>query len=1149
MRPRQGRGKQILAMVLICSFITPTLFLIPGVSADGENTLYVDASNCPNAGSGTSSDPYCSISDAVMASSSGDIIDVANGTYVVTSPIEISHALTVNGAQDGISALQRTAGDSSESVIDLRGANGRFFITSGNVSVSGFELHGDEFTRCGIYVAGGSNDLSNIEISDNLIHGMAMKTDAIRATSWGILTDAVENGQILHTIDGLHIHGNHIYDIGGFNDSIGLGISIHEVVSSEVDGGALIENNRFSNIHDGRWAGAGGIEVPGMAVFTHEQTSMYPGDYLGGISLRDNQYANVSVGAALQVSNAGVFDEHGSDFENVDVFLINVGHTTTVNETSLAPFAKSVGENTSIQPPNNVGEATAYFASPSLAVHNTLLGSEMEAHNIVLSDGVFHESLVIQPTTMQSNILINAIQGGNPTFTGGLLMQSNFMMNNITIEGITLQGEATTDVAFSINASGGLSDLTIRDLTIDGSGSNENLRSGIIASGLMGTVTIDGNHFNDLDGAYAFTSTPDGLDPGAGQISVLHFTDNTIIDSEGTVNIEPVAGLIPQVFVSENTFINSGENSTVSSKPMVGIKDVITLYLGENVLQDIHSPQGFFVEDVRYITVNENNISDVDSAIIIEESQPNTIQQVTFDQNSFTDINSTAIDVPSVTSAVIQVNQNWFGTDNESEIYALIQGDAQIGEQWNSWPGNDSDMDGWADEFDDCEGHNDAIDIDQDGMPDGCDDLIDSDNDQIADFLDNCPNVPNENQSNYDSDVFGDVCDDNDDGDWFDDDEDSCPQGDLGWSATSFNDYDLDGCYDQGEDLDDDSDGVNDLNPDGTVLDNCPKGDSGWTSNSTNDIDGDGCKDLTEDGDDDGDGVMDTLDECPQGDTGWLSEAFTDADGDGCRDFSEDLDDDGDGLLDDDDECPNEAVNNISDENGDGCIDVFTEPPKPFFERFLEGDLVAMGLVLIPLLLLFTVGSILYSRQNRSITERKLRDLISDAETPMHLSRVSSQATDMFLAKLISEQQHDAIQNDINSRRIDFGDEAVDDADNTEKDLARVFSKAVGLGLTTKEAVVRMEGHIAAGRFSPEHYLKMWSKRIDDVDIVAVVDEEVSKTDSKKKAAEKSKSPSKPSISSLNRMKKAELVSLAKEMGVPHSGTKAKLIDAIREEE
>jgi len=32
-------------------------------------------------------------------------------------------------------------------------------------------------------------------------------------------------------------------------------------------------------------------------------------------------------------------------------------------------------------------------------------------------------------------------------------------------------------------------------------------------------------------------------------------------------------------------------------------------------------------------------------------------------------------------------------------------------------------------------------------------------------------------------------------------------------------------------------------------------------------------------------------------------------------------------------------------------------------------------------------------------------------------------------------------------------------------------------------------------------------------------------------------------------MKKAELVALAKERGVSHSGTKAKIIDALREEE
>ena len=64
---------------------------------------------------------------------------------------------------------------------------------------------------------------------------------------------------------------DHIYDIGGYDDSIGLGISIHEVVSTEEDDGALIENNRFADIHDGKW---GGADVPGMGVFTHEQTTM-----------------------------------------------------------------------------------------------------------------------------------------------------------------------------------------------------------------------------------------------------------------------------------------------------------------------------------------------------------------------------------------------------------------------------------------------------------------------------------------------------------------------------------------------------------------------------------------------------------------------------------------------------------------------------------------------------------------------------------------------------------------------------------------------------------------------------------------------------------------------------------------------------------
>jgi len=1151
MRAEGGLTKRIVAIVLICSFITPALFVLPGVSADSGNTLYVDSTNCPNTGDGTTSDPFCSINDAVAASASGDTIEIANGTYALTSSIEIYHPLTMIGAQDGTSALQRTSGDSSESVIDLRGVNNKILIFSSDVSVSGFDLHGDEYTRCGIYIAGGSNDLSNIEISDNLIHGMAMKLDSVRATSWGILTDAVEGGQILHTIDGLHIHGNHIYDIGGFNDSIGLGISIHEVVSSEVDGGALIENNRFSNIHDGKWAGAAGIDVPGMAVFTHEQTTMYAGDYLGGISLRSNEYANISVGAALQVSNAGVFDEHSGDFENVDVFMINVGHTSSVNETNLAPFAKSVGRNTSIQPPISVGESTAYFASPSLAVRNTLLGSQMEGHHIELSDGVFDETLVIQPTTAQANILISPIQDGSPIFTGGLLLQSNYMMDNITIEGITLQGEGATDVAFSIQASSGISDLSIRNMNLDGSNANGNQRSGIAGSGLAGIIDISGNHFDNLDGVYAFTTTPDGLDPGAGQISVVQFNDNTVIDSDSTLNIAPASGVIPEASISGNSFINSGLNNSITSNPMISITDVSSLTIEENILQNIHSTQGILVENSRFITIQNNNLTGVDSAITLEESQANTLQQAFFQDNSFTQIGTSAIEVPISQFSDVQINENWFGTDNETLIYEFIQGSADIGEQWNSWPGEDSDNDGWSDEFDLCEGYNDAVDIDQDGIPDGCDSILDNDDDGVANWQDNCPSIPNSDQANHDEDNMGDICDDNDDNDHAPDETDDCPLGNLGWAPTTFNDFDSDGCYDMQEDLDDDNDGIQDDE------DLCQTGlnPNAFFSNSSIDKDGDGCKDSIEDFDDDGDGIEDLFDDCPLGEISWTSDTLEDFDGDGCRDITEDDDDDGDNVPDSMDECPREWINNVSDDDGNGCIDIIAEPPTPFIERVMQGELEAIGIVVIPLLILLGAGSILFSRQNRMAAERKLRARIDTAETPMHLTKVSNQAADMFVAKLISSQQHDEIQDIIRARRVDFGEDTVEASDENQKELARVFTKAVDLGLTTKEAVVRMERNIQAGRFSPEHYLDLWTKRIDDADIKAVVDEVVTSKDSPKEDVEFTLSTpagwptSKPSISALNRMKKAELVTLAKEMGVSHSGTKAQIIDALREEE
>ncbi|MED6298296.1 MAG: DUF1565 domain-containing protein, partial [Candidatus Thermoplasmatota archaeon] len=389
--------KRVLALSLVS-----LLFLsvsLPMVSAtQGRSEIYVDVANCPNSGDGSAEDPYCSIVDAVMASSPSDTIWVSAGTYELTSSITIPHPLTLKGAGSGQSALVRSAGDSSETIVDIEQTYGGFLIQSSQVSIDGFDIRGDESTRWGIYVSGAQGDLSDIEIENNFIHGMAKRVDGLRSTSWGILTDAKPGGTATNTIDGLEIRGNEIYDIGGVGGSIGLGISLHEVHSLNEGGGALIENNRFADIHDGVWGGVPGVDglpTPGMAIFAHEEVNSigtsYPDDQQGGVTVQNNLYESLDVGAALQLTDGGVFNEDNSNFIDVGVYMINVDSSTTVEETKLEPYAKTGGRNLSLL----IGESTAYFSSASEAIAHTVVASQNSWFTIELSDGVFNEILTI----------------------------------------------------------------------------------------------------------------------------------------------------------------------------------------------------------------------------------------------------------------------------------------------------------------------------------------------------------------------------------------------------------------------------------------------------------------------------------------------------------------------------------------------------------------------------------------------------------------------------------------------------------------------------------------------------------------------------------------------------------------------------------
>lgn len=159
---------------------------------------------------------------------------------------------------------------------------------------------------------------------------------------------------------------------------------------------------------------------------------------------------------------------------------------------------------------------------------------------------------------------------------------------------------------------------------------------------------------------------------------------------------------------------------------------------------------------------------------------------------------------------------------------------------------DDSDQDGFDDSIDLCQGFDDRLDIDVDGIPDACDDLIDNDGDGVANLIDDCEGY--DDNVDQDNDTIPDGCDSliDSDEDGIGDDIDTCNGSEDNLDVD--NDSIPDGC-DQLIDTDDD--GIADDS------DLCPM----TISLNGSHVDSNGCS-LTQ-LDSDGDGVSDFADECP----------------------------------------------------------------------------------------------------------------------------------------------------------------------------------------------------------------------------------------------------------------------------------------------
>jgi len=197
----------LVALGLVISFS-----LVSAVPVMAQTTWYVDDDNCPGPGSGTQTDPFCTIEDAIDASSSGDTVMVAAGEY---------DAFVVQGKAN----------------ISIIGTEGATVSTAKSVSVDVGPI-GDAWVMAAVYDSEDVN-IEGIDFDGTGVSGKPVAVGIAYVDSTGRIADlTVENVIATELGAGVAIIG----DVGTSTVKMtGVNISNNDDTGIYVCGGSTLE--------------------------------------------------------------------------------------------------------------------------------------------------------------------------------------------------------------------------------------------------------------------------------------------------------------------------------------------------------------------------------------------------------------------------------------------------------------------------------------------------------------------------------------------------------------------------------------------------------------------------------------------------------------------------------------------------------------------------------------------------------------------------------------------------------------------------------------------------------------------------------------------------------------------------------------------
>lgn len=212
----------------------------------GQTTWFISIIGDDITGDGSSGNPYATIQKAINSSTDGDIINVANGAYSLTDPINVNKSLTFNGTSNTLTIINFT-GSASGKTASL------FKVTASNVNINKFMMVVDLSKIHSAVITSGL--VNNLSVNDNNI--LATRTTTGNAYGYGFRNALAFNPNITYNPTLTHINNpsNSCSNYQALNNTIsgstlaenGVGDAYFRAgIQLDRINGYLIKNNVFN---------------------------------------------------------------------------------------------------------------------------------------------------------------------------------------------------------------------------------------------------------------------------------------------------------------------------------------------------------------------------------------------------------------------------------------------------------------------------------------------------------------------------------------------------------------------------------------------------------------------------------------------------------------------------------------------------------------------------------------------------------------------------------------------------------------------------------------------------------------------------------------------------------------------------------------